>query len=245
MTKRSKTLVRDHLIISAVVLLPTLAIMVFKPTAQPIVEVLLLLAGLSAGALFLRFGVPRVWMVHLVLLAFLVITFVLGNYFAGWFGGFIAGSNLGVVWRALATKEKGKYPWTVDGKGYGTVTGARKVAIAALHSLDGNKKWRLTVEHGSARFDASGSSATGLLCHRTPDADVVGSWAILERTDKTGTGTVGFPMGGLNGSIPSQFVIALETAEAELERFLQDVDGSPLGPAWNTDEIAEDLHFGS
>jgi hypothetical protein len=60
-----------------------------------------------------------------------------------------------------------------------------------------------------------------------------------------GTGTVGVPMGGLDGTIPSRFVSGLEAVEAELERFLRDEDGYPLGPVWNTGEIAEDLHLGS
>lgn len=245
MNKRSKTVVRDYSIISAVVLIPTLAIMIFKPTAQPIVGFSLLLAGLIAGALLLRFKLPRAWMAHLALLAFLVITIMLGSYFLGWFGGFIVGSNLGVVWRALATREKATHPWTVDGKSYDTVAEVRTAALAALRSLDGKKDWRLAVEHGAARFDASGSAVAGLVCHRTPDADKVGSWAILEQPEKAGAGTTGVPMGGIEGAIPSQFVGDLEAAEAELERFLQDQGGSPLGPAWNTGEIAEDLHLGS
>lgn len=244
MNKRSKTLVRDYSIIGGVVLIVTLAIMVVKPTQQPLLEFGLLAAGLTVGALLLRFSVPR-WMAHLFLLAWLVISLVLGNLFLGWFGGFIAGSNLGVVWRALATREKTTHPWTVDGKGYGTVTEVRKAAIAALRSLDGKKNWRLTVEHGAARFDASGSAATGLLCHRTPNVEKGGTRAILERPDIEGTGTVVVPMGGLNGTIPSRFVGDLEAAEIELERFLQDAESALLGPAWNIGEIAEDLHLGS
>lgn len=244
MNKRSKTLARDYSIVGGVVLIVTLAIMVFKPTQQPLLEFGLMAAGLTVGALLLRFSVPR-WMAHLTLLAWLVISLVLGNLFLGWFGGFIAGSNLGVVWRALATREKGTHPWTVDSKRYGTVSEMRKAALAALRSLDGKKNWRLTVEHGAARFDASGSAVTGLVCHRTPDADKVGSWAILEQPEKAGAGTVGVPMGGLNGTIPSQFVGDLEAAETELERFLQDAENAQPGPAWNTGEIAEDLHLGS
>lgn len=243
--KNAKHVVRDYSVISAVVLLPTIAIILLTPTTQPMLEVGLLLAGLSAGALFLRFGVPRVWMVHLILLAFMVITMILGNYLIGWFGGFIAGSNMGVAWRALALRNIQKFPWTVDGKGYNTVTEVRKIAIAALHSLDGNKNWRLTVEHGTARFDASGSASSGLVCHRTSDADKVGSWAILGRSDAPEAETAEVPMGGLKGSIPSRFVSDLETAETELKSFLQNQDDSALGPEWNTDQIAEDLHVGN
>lgn len=235
---------RNYSIVSAVVLLPTIAIMLFKPTTH-MLEFGLLLAGLSAGALFLRFGVPRVWMVHLVLLAFMVINLVLGSYLIGWFGGFIAGSNMGVAWRALALGKKQKFPWTVDDKGYNTVTEARKAAIAALHSLDGNKNWRLTVEHGASRFDASGSVATGLVCHRSSGTGKLGQWAILEQDEKPEGEIAEVPMGGLNGSIPSRFVNDLETAETELKRFLKNQDDSALGPEWNKDEIAEDLHIGS
>lgn len=222
----------------------TLALIVFRPAQQPALELGLLAAGLIAGAVFLRFGVPRVWMVHLVLLAFMVITFMLGKYFIGWFFGFGAGANLGVAWRALATREKATYPWTVDGKGYAAVPQVRKAALAALHSLDGKKNWRLIVEHGAARFDASGS-ADGVVCHRTPDADKVGTWAILERPGETGTETVAVPVGGLTGTIPAQYVTDIATAEAELGKFLQDPDGSAPGPEWSTDQIAEDLHLGS
>lgn len=109
MTKRSKTLVRDHSIIGGVMLIATLAILVFRPVLQPPLEIGLPMAGLNAGALLLRFGVPR--MVHLVRLAFTVITLMLGSYhFIGWFGGFGDGANLGVAWRALAAREKATYP---------------------------------------------------------------------------------------------------------------------------------------
>lgn len=228
-----------------VILIPTIAIMLLKPTEHALNEVCLLLAGLSAGALFLRFGVPRIRMAHIILLFFMISTLILGNYFIGWFGGFIAGTNLGVVWRVIATKKKIKSPWTVDGQGYNTLTEVRKIAGAALRSLDGDKHWRLTVEHGSSRFDASGSAASGLVCHRSQDADKAGSWAILERSDKPETAIAEVPMGGLKGSIASRFVSDLETAETELRSFLQNQDGSALGPEWNTDQIAEDLHIGS
>jgi hypothetical protein len=245
LSKITKSTVRDHAIIAGVVLVPTIAIMVFKPTEQPLNEVLLLLAGLSAGALFLRFGMPRPWMAHIVLLLFMVITVALGNYFIGWFGGFIAGSNLGVVWRVIATKKKVKYPWTVDGQGYNTITEVRKVASTALRSLDGNKHWRLTVEHSASRFDASGSAESGLVCHRSPDADKVGSWAILGRSEHPEDTSVDVPMGGLKGFVPSRFVSDLEAAESALKDFLKNPDSASLGPEWITDEIAEDLHLGS
>lgn len=235
---------RDYSIVSAVVLLPTIAILLLKPTTQPLAEFSLLLAGLAVGASLLRFWIPR-WMVHLILLAWLVISLVLGDLFIGWFGGFIAGSNMGVAWRALALGKKQKFPWTVDDKGYNTVTEARKAAIAALHSLDGNKNWRLTVEHGASRFDASGSVATGLVCHRSSGTGKLGQWAILEQDEKPEGEIAEVPMGGLNGSIPSRFVNDLETAETELKRFLKNQDDSALGPEWNKDEIAEDLHIGS
>lgn len=245
MPKLKETTVRDYSIVSAMILIPTIAIMLLKPTAQPMLEVGLLLAGFSTGALFLRFGVPRAWMVHLVLLAFLVITFASGNYFIGWFGGFLAGTNLGVAWRALTLRKKQKFPWTVDGKGYSTVTEVRKVAIAALHSLDGNKNWRLTIEHDTSRFDASGSAGSGVVCHRTSGTDEVGSWAILERSDKPEVEITEVSMGRIKGAIPARFVSDLDIAEIELKKFLRNQDSSSLGPEWNTDEIAEDLHLGS
>lgn len=228
-----------------VILIPTIAIMLLKPTEHALNEVCLLLAGLSAGALFLRFGVPRVWMAHIILLFFMISTLILGNYFIGWFGGFIAGTNLGVVWGVIATKKKIKSPWTVDGQGYNTLTEVRKIAGAALRSLDGDKHWRLTVEHGSSRFDASGSAVSGLVCHRSPDADKVGSWAILERSERTVDESVDVLMGGLKGFIPSRFVSDLEAADAALKDFLRNPDAASLGPEWITDEIAEDLHLGS
>jgi hypothetical protein len=184
-------------------------------------------------------------MVHIALLLFMVITFVLGNYFIGWFGGFIAGTNLGVVWRVIATKKKVKCPWTVDGQGYTTITEVRKVASNALRSLDGNKHWRLTVEHGASRFDASGSAESGLVCHRSPDADKAGSWAILGRSEHPEDTSVDVPMGGLKGFVPSRFVSDLEAAESALKDFLKNPDSASLGPEWITDEIAEDLHLGS
>lgn len=246
MAKRSKTLIRDHLIIGGAVLLLTLAGMLFKPAAQPLVEVWVLLAALSAGALFTRFGLPRPWMGHLVLLVVLVITFLSGEYIIGWFGGFIAGTNLGVAWRALAlTKKIAPAAWTVDDRGHTTAADARKAAVASLRSLDGKERWRVTVEHGPARFEASGSTESGLVCHRNPQADQEASWAVLVRPEQTADESVDVPMGNLTGFIPSRFVNDKEAAESALEAFLSDPDSASFGPEWITDNIAEGLRLGS
>ena len=245
-TKRSKTLVRDHLIIGGAVMLLTLAGMLFKPAAEPMVEIWVLLAALSAGGLFTRFGLPRPWMGHLALLLVLVVTFLSGEYIIGWFGGFIAGTNLGVVWRALAlTKKIEPTAWTVDDRGYTTAAEARNDAVAALHCLDGKKNWRLTVEHGPARFEASGNAESGLVCHRNPQADQERSWAVLVRPDQTADESVDVPMGNLTGFIPSRFVNDRKAVEAALEAFLSDPDAASFGPEWITDKIAEGLRLGS
>jgi hypothetical protein len=52
-------------------------------------------------------------------------------------------------------------------------------------------------------------------------------------------------MGGLKGFIPSRFINDLEAAEAALKGFIKNPDSASLGPEWNTEEIAEDLHVGS
>lgn len=242
--KLKKNNVRGYLIIAAIVLVLTLAVMILKPTHEPLPEILLLMTGLIVGASFFRFGVRYVWLAHLVLLGFLVITFISGNYFIGWFGGFIAGTHFGVAWRELALKNKVKYPWTVNGKGLNTMSEARSVASASLRALDGDEKWLLRIKHGSARFDVAGSAQYGLLCHRTFDDLKKGSWRTLENPSSTSE-FVEVRMGGASGEFPSRFINDFKTAEKHLEEFLKDPDSKSLGSEWVTDELGEELHIGS
>lgn len=235
---------RGYSIIAAVVLALTIAVMVFKPTHEPLPEIPLLIAGLTAGASFFRFGVRKVWLAYLVLAGFLVISLISGNYFIGWFGGFIAGAHFGVVWRELALKDRIKWPWTVNGKRYATFADVSSVAGASLRALDGDKNWLLRIKHGSSRFDVAGSAQYGLTCHRTFDDLKKGSWKVLENPSSA-TEFVEVRMGGASVKFPSRFINDFKTVAKHLEDFLNDPDSKSLGSEWVTDELGEELHIGS
>lgn len=58
-------------------------------------------------------------------------------------------------------------------RGFGSAAEARRLADEALHSLDGAKRGRLTVEHGSARFEVAGGVKAGMVCHHAAIRDFI------------------------------------------------------------------------
>ncbi len=240
-TKNRRSPWRGFLIFSGVVLLATLSVMVFVPNDRVLLEVGSLLVGLAAGASFLRFGVPRQWMGSVVLVLFVVVWFVLGVSGYAWFGGFLSGALAGLAWgRAARSRTRvPAAPWTVDKRGFGSATEAWRVADEALHSLDGAKRGRLTVEYGSARFEVAGGVEAGMVCHRNAVAADDGSWVVLVhpagRTDQS----VEVPMGGLKGLMPLYLVHNLDSVERALADFFRNPTMSSFGPEWRTGDVAE------
>lgn len=230
-------------IFGAVVLIGTVALMLFGKNPQVSDDIGPLLAGLAVSIYLFRFGVPWVWLNFLLLASFLVVGLLLGQPGLMWMGGYVAGSQFGVAWRLAVVQPKVRSEWTVNGRGIGTLTEARKVAQEALHSLDGDKRARVVVEHGSARFEVAGTLPSKLVCHRNPDADDENSWAILSRTGHASDESVEVPMGRMKGFIPSQFVHDIGPVEAALEDFLKNPKPQPLRREWNTDPIAFDLRL--
>lgn len=229
------------LIISGLVLLATISVMVFVPNDKVLVEVGSLLAGLALGACFLRFGVPRPWMGSVVLVLFVIVWFILGASGYAWFGGFLAGTIAGLAWgRAAKIRTVAPTaPWTVDKRGFGSPAEARRVADAALRSLDGAKQGRLTVEHGSARFEVAGAVGTGMVCHRNAVAADEGSWAVLVHPDGRTDQSVEVPMGGMKGLMPSYLVHDLDAVAGALADFFSNPKASSFGPEWRTGDEAE------
>jgi hypothetical protein len=86
------------MIFSGLVLLASISVMVFVPTEQVLLEVAVLIAGLLAGAVLVRFGVSRRWISSVVLVSFIAVWFALGTAGYAWFGGFLAGASAGVAW---------------------------------------------------------------------------------------------------------------------------------------------------
>jgi hypothetical protein len=232
---------KGSLIFSGVVLLATISVMVFVPNERVVLEVGALLAGLAVGALFLRFGVPRRWMSSVVLILFVVVWFALGVAGYAWFGGFLAGTFVGLAWgRAVQNRTVSPAaPWTVDERGIDTVAEARRAAGEALHALDGKMRGRLSVERGSARFEVAGGLGSGLVCHRNADAADEGSWAVLARPGLISDDTVEVPMGDVKGFMPLRLAHDLDFAEAALEDFFKSPGSSSLGPNWVTGVEAE------
>lgn len=166
------------------------------------------------------------------------------KYFIGWFGGFIAGANLGVAWRAATVDKKPKAPWIVNNQGFDAVDTAGAAALEVLSKLDGSRKnWRLSIQNDTARFDASGSSEVGLLCHRVRFGKKVNPWTVLSHPERAGS-EVEVPMGGGPGYIPSQYVSSLVEVEDALKKFLEDPNAESWGSEWDTGDIADDLHIG-
>lgn len=244
MSNLKKNTVRNYSIVGGVILLVAIAIMIFRPRETSVLEIILLLAGISFGALLFRFE-TRGWLAAILpLVVFFAVLIFAGRDSLGWIAGYIAGSNFGVAWRAATIEKKPEAPWIVNGQGFDTVTEAGAVAHKVLEELDGSRKnWRLSIQNDTARFDASGSSEIGLLCHRVRFGKKVDPWTILTHSERAGN-EVEVPMGGSPGYIPSQYVSNLTEAKDALKKFLEDPNAESWGSEWNTGDIADDLHIG-
>lgn len=93
---------KGALIFSGLVVLATVAVMVFVPTEQVLLELGAMVAGLLAGAVLVRLGVTKRWMSSAVLVLFIAVWFALGTSGYAWFGGFLAGAAAGVAWGRTA-----------------------------------------------------------------------------------------------------------------------------------------------
>jgi hypothetical protein len=239
-----KNTVRNYSIAGGVILLVAIAVMVFRPRETTVVEIGLLLAGIGFGVLLFRFE-TRGWLAAILpLVVFFAVLIFAGRDSLGWIAGYIAGSNLGVAWRAATVDKKPKAPWVVNSQGFDTVTAAGAVAHKVLKELDGSRKnWRLSIQNDTARFDASGSSEIGILCHRVRFGKKVDPWTVLAHPERAGS-EVEVPMGGSPGYIPSQYVSNLVEAEDALKKFLEDPNAESWGSEWDSGDIADDLHIG-
>lgn len=234
----------SYSVFGAVVLIGTVALMLFGKNSRVSDDIGPLLTGLALSALVFRFGLPWKWLYFLFLASFFVVALLLGQPGVVWCGGYIAGAQFGVAWRLATLKSEVKSEWTVNGLGIDTLPEARKAATEALHSLDGTKHERVVVEHGPARFEVAGALPSKLVCHRNPDADSDFSWAILSRTEHGSDEPAEVSIGRMKGFIPSQYVHHLGPVEVALNDFLKNPKAESLGPEWNT-EIAFDLRLNS
>ena len=242
---KTRNEIRFYLAAGVVILTATVVLMVFGANKQPSQEIVPLLAGLALSTYLFRFGTPWKWLSFLLLASFLVVGLLLGPPGLIWMGGYVAGSNLGAAWRMAAFNDEVKAKWIVDDQGCTTVAEARIAAREALHALDGDKRERVVVEHGSARFEVAGTVVSKLVCHRNSYAERDDSWVILARPGQDADGSVEVPMGSMKGFIPSQFVHDLGPVEAALEDFLKNPRPESLGPEWRADELAFDLRLSS
>lgn len=242
---KTRNEIRFYLVAGVVILTGTVALMVFGVNKQQPQEIGALLAGLAVSIYLFRFGTAWKWLSFLILASFFVVGLPLGQPGIFWMGGYVSGSNLGAAWRLAALRDKVKAAWVVNAQGFNTVTEARRAARAALRSLDGDKRERLIVEHGSARLEVAGTVASKLVCHRNPTAEREDSWAIMSRPEEVTHQSVEVPMGPMKGFIPSQFVHAVGPVEVALEDFLTNPRSESLGPEWYRDEVAFALRLGS
>ncbi|WP_146031870.1 hypothetical protein [Arthrobacter sp. AFG7.2] len=226
-----------------VVLVGTVALMLFGVNSSVSADIGPLLAGLALSTYVFRFGLPWRWLNFLFLASFLIVGMLLGQPGLMWMGGYLAGAQFGVAWRLTAKKSKVKATWTVNGRGIDTLTEARKVARQELDILDGERHHRLVVEHGPARFEVAGSMPSSLVCHRNHDANNDFSWAVLKNPGQTEDRSVEVPIGRIEGFIPSRYVNDVGAVDKALKEFLKNPTAAPPGPEWDTAEIAFDLRL--
>lgn len=110
MTKKTKRTVIGSSIFGGIVLLATVAVMVFIPTERQLwLEVGALVMGLVVSIWVVRFGVParwQRWISPVALLLFIATWLALGTAGYAWFGGFLAGTAIGVAWAHATNRSR-------------------------------------------------------------------------------------------------------------------------------------------
>lgn len=217
------------------------------------VSVAVLMAGPVVGIWLFRFGVRQAWLALVCLVGALIVAFVLltnvdeyGSAGVAWLGGLVAGSNIGVGWRAAKKNQKAprvkESAWLVDGRTFNTLADARQAAETALQALDGNARWRLEVVQGASRFEAAGGPASGYVCHRSVDGR---TWAVLVGEDLASEAMVEIPMGKATGALPRRLVQNYGSVSAALEAFLRAPKAVPAATQWVTGAEAEGTRLGA
>lgn len=153
--KKTRNEIIYYTTFGTIVLIGTVALMLFGVNSVISEDIGPLIAGLVLSAYSFRFGLPWKWLSFPFLASFFVVGLLLGPPGLMWCGGYIAGSQFGVAWRLATYKSTVKAKWTVNGQGISTLTEARKAAKKELDILDGERHHRLVVEHGSARFEVA------------------------------------------------------------------------------------------
>lgn len=242
MGKRTEHKVRDSLTFGGILLAGAVVVIAVGPQDHVGQEALVLVAGVGAATVWMRFGPPIWWLSSIILASALVMWLLLGPLGIVWMAGFGAGMNLGVAWRDNSTKNRKpgkKWGWTVDGRGYDTQQEARGAAGKALRALDGKVRGRFEVQHGASAFQVAGSMKGGLVCHRNADASDERTWAVLGR-GREAAGVMDVPMGRrVTGSIPVALVNDYAAVESALDDFFQNPAVEPAGPVWVTGDMAE------
>lgn len=100
-----------YVIFGSVILLATLALVIFGRFEETWQTFAILVSGIALGTWLFRFGSRHAWVTFLCLFSSLATCVVLGstiNSIAGvaWMGGFVAGTNFGAAWRATGTRRK-------------------------------------------------------------------------------------------------------------------------------------------
>ena len=226
-------------------ILIAMAVLVANVSVEPAWKIATtLLAGLALGICFLRFPSSWAWVTPVVFVLFFGFMFTLSRELGvAWFGGYLAGTNLGSGWRIA--REHGrraamKSAWTVDEREFGTVAAARDAADTALRNLDGGKAHgRLDVEHGFASFQVLGDVKTGLLCHWNRDVSNEDSWAVLTRVGYGLDDWADVPAGRYTSSVPVRLINDLGSVQRALDDFFRNPDAAPEGPPWAIDEESQ------
>ena len=107
-----------------------------------------------------------------------------------------------------------------------------------MTALDGDTRWRLSVEHESARFEVAGNASKGLVCHRNPLVNRDASWVVLSREGQAGDAVVEVPMGETKASLPLRLVHDLATVDVSLAEFFSKPESIALGKEWTAGNLA-------
>jgi hypothetical protein len=247
-TKRKPESGLPYLLAGGLIFCATLALVIFGHLESSGPAYVALSAGAALGTWLFRFGSRHAWISLVCLFGSLMVFVILaansdafGSAGIAWFGSFVAGTNVGAAWRIAAnrpTARAAEAEWSVNGKRLGTAPMAREAASDALNALDGDARWRLSVEHGSARFEVAGDASQGLVCHRNPLGSRDEPWWVLDRGSHPGDDVVEVPMGEMKPSLPLRLVHDLATVNVALDDFLKNPESISLGREWTAGNLA-------
>lgn len=187
-------------------------------------------------------GNKKGWLFYLGVAALIAFAVSFSTSWVLYLFGAIAGMNFGAAWvEHQRVKNRPKAEWLVNGKGYNTASQAKQAALNILPQLDGKKNDSIMIVNGGSAMQVRGSSANGMVAHRSNSHDEVNSWAVLVDNDKSKSEDREIPIAGITGAIPLAFIHEAEAVKTALNDFFARPSESPSRDTWSRQPIAQDL----